>query len=65
MSRNVQYRISSICHQSMEKLSPEEAVEILRKHGTEVSIQEAEKILEFLRMLAEIQVAQYIRQQAK
>jgi hypothetical protein len=45
----------------VEKMQPEDAVEILRKHGTEVTIQQATLILEFLRMLANIAVAQYLR----
>lgn len=46
----------------MEKIQPQQAMEILRKHGTEVTIQQAEEILEFLKMLAEIQIAQWSRQ---
>lgn len=45
----------------MEKLQPKDAVEILRQHGTEVTIEQAVLILEFLRMLANIAVAQYLR----
>jgi hypothetical protein len=45
----------------VEKLQPKEAVEILRQHGTEVTIEQAVLILEFLRMLANIAVAQYLR----
>ena len=43
-------------------MQPQQAVEILRKHGTEVTIQQAEEILKFLRMLADIQVAQWLRE---
>ena len=45
----------------MEKMQPEEAVEILYIHGTEITIEQAKKILEFLRMLAKIAVDQYLR----
>jgi len=45
----------------VEKLQPEDAVEILRQYGTEVTVEQAVRILEFLRMLANIAVAQYLR----
>lgn len=45
----------------MEKLTPEWAAEVLRKHGREVTIEQAAIILEFLRKLATIAVAQYLR----
>lgn len=67
--RNVQFiRLNVFVHNHnpkriMEKLTPEKAVKILRKHGTDITIQEAEQILEFLRMLADIQVAQWLRKQ--
>ena len=44
----------------MDKLQPEKAVEILRAHGVVVSVEEAKRILEFLRKLAEIAVTQYL-----
>jgi len=43
-----------------QKLTPEKAVEILRKEGKEVTIAEAEKILDFLRNLAKIVVKHYL-----
>lgn len=46
----------------MEMMRPEDVVEILRKHGNEVTLEQAKQILEFLRMLADIAVAQYLRQ---
>jgi hypothetical protein len=45
----------------MDKMQPEAAVEILRKHGREVTIEEAKQIVDFIYMLAEIAVAQWLR----
>jgi hypothetical protein len=45
----------------VEKMQLKDAVEILRRHGTEITIEQAVLILEFLRMLANIAVAQYLR----
>jgi len=45
----------------MEKLKPEQAVELLRKKGIEVSLEQAVVILEFLHLLANILIAQYLR----
>jgi hypothetical protein len=45
----------------MDKLQPEKAVEILRQHGVEVSLEQAKLILEFLRKLAEMAVTQYLK----
>jgi hypothetical protein len=42
-------------------LKPEKAVEILQKHGLEVTTEQAGLILEFLRKLADIAVTQYLR----
>jgi len=42
-------------------LEPEKAVEELRKDGLEVTTEQARLILEFLRKLADIAVAQYLR----
>lgn len=44
----------------MEKLKPEQAVEMLRKKGMEVTIEQAAMILEFLCLLANIIVTQYL-----
>ena len=46
----------------MEKIQPEKVVEILRQKGTEVTLEEARLILEFLRKLADITVTQYLNQ---
>ena len=45
----------------MEKMQPEDAVELLRKHGMEVTVEQAKQILEFFRILANIAVTQYLR----
>ncbi len=39
--------------------TPEETVEILKKHGEIVTIEEAKLILEFLRNLAKLALEQY------
>jgi hypothetical protein len=44
-----------------EKVSPAKAVEMLRKEGVDVSLEEAHSILEFLRIIAKIAVNQYLR----
>ena len=45
----------------MEKIPPEKAVEILKKSGLNVSIEQAKIILEMLNKLANIAVSQYLR----
>ncbi len=45
----------------MEKLKPEQAVELLRKKGIGVSLEQAVVILEFLHLLANILIAQYLK----
>jgi hypothetical protein len=45
----------------MDKLQPEKAVEILRQHSVEVTVEQARLILEFLRKLADIAVTQYLK----
>jgi hypothetical protein len=44
----------------MEKMAPEKAVEMLRKKGIEVSVEQAALMLEFLRLLADIIVAEHL-----
>jgi len=44
----------------MEMMTPKEAVEILRTHGTQVSEEEAKIILEFMVNLANISLSQYL-----
>jgi len=45
----------------MEKLSPEKVAAMLKEKGVEVSIEHAASILKFLRKLANIVVAQYLK----
>ena len=42
-------------------LTPERVVQILKKKGTEVDIEEAKTILEFVKKIAHIAVNQYLR----
>jgi len=44
----------------MDRLQPEKAVEMLRQKGMEVSVEEAKMILEFLEVLANIVVENYL-----
>jgi hypothetical protein len=45
----------------MEKIQPEKVMEILRQNGVEVTLEQAKLILAFLRKLADIAVAQYLK----
>lgn len=45
----------------MEKIQPEKVVEMLRQQGVEVTLEQAKIILAFLRKLADIDVAQYLK----
>ncbi len=42
------------------KLTPERAFKMLQKEGMEITLEEAEKILEFLRKLANIAVSKHL-----
>lgn len=42
-------------------LTPERVKQILRKKGTEVDLEEAQAILEFVKKIAHIAVNQYLR----
>lgn len=42
-------------------ITPERVVKILKEHGTEVTLEEARIILDFMRKLARITVNQYLR----
>jgi hypothetical protein len=44
----------------MDKLRPEQALEVLQQHGVQVTLEQAGMILEFLRKLADIAVTQYL-----
>lgn len=43
----------------MDSLTPKQAIEILAKHGTIITVTEAEKVLEFFQLLAELTLDQY------
>lgn len=45
----------------MERMKPDAAVEILQRHGLQVSREQAVLILEFVYTMAEIAVAQCLR----
>lgn len=42
-------------------LTPEKAVEILKKYGTIVTVEEAKLILDFMYKLAKLSVEQYVK----
>ncbi|TZF84633.1 hypothetical protein FW774_06515 [Pedobacter sp. BS3] len=42
-------------------LTPERVIQILKKKGTEVDIEEAKTILDFVKKIAHIAVNQYLR----
>ncbi|HUH34295.1 MAG TPA: hypothetical protein VL022_00540 [Moheibacter sp.] len=47
------------------KLTPERAHKMLQKEDMEITLEEAEKILEFLRKLANIAVSNYLKNKGK
>ena len=47
----------------MEQMKPEKAVEVLKKHGQDVTVEEAKLILDFMYKFANIAVAQVLRRQ--
>ena len=47
----------------MKKIKAEEIVAILQKHGTVVTVEQAEKIWEFMYAMAEIALDQVMREQ--
>ena len=40
-------------------LSPNKAVELLKKHGTNVSVEDAESILDFMNRMADLTIKDY------
>jgi len=44
-----------------KKITPQQAVDILGKHGTKVTLKEAELILEFMYAFAKLSVDQYVK----
>jgi hypothetical protein len=47
----------------MEKIKPEKALEMLRKKGVDISLEQAAQVLELLRKFANIMVSQYLANQ--
>ena len=48
----------------MQKLQSEKALEVLQQNGMQVTLEQAEIILEFLRNLAGITVTQYLNNES-
>ena len=49
----------------MEKIKPEKALEMLRKKGVDISLEQAAQVLELLRKFANIMVSQYLASQRR
>lgn len=49
----------------MEKIKPEKALEMLRKKGVDISLEQAAQVLELLRKFANIMVSQYLERQRR
>lgn len=49
----------------MEMMKPEKAVEILKRHGQIVTVEQAQMILDFIYKLASIAVSQVLRNQER
>lgn len=47
----------------MEKIKSEKALEMLRKKGVDISLEQAAQVLELLRKFANIMVSQYLASQ--
>jgi hypothetical protein len=47
----------------MERVKPEEVIEILKKHNVDISVEQAGQILELLRKFAHIVVSQHLENQ--
>ena len=47
----------------MEKMQPEQVMAILREHGMEITVEFAEQILEYYYTMADIAVAQILREE--
>ncbi len=46
-----------------DKITPERAIEILRKDGLEVNFEQAKLILKFLYQMADVAIEQYMKKQ--
>lgn len=42
-------------------ITPQQAIEILKKHGTIVTLEQAKKILEFMNKLSKIAIEHYVK----
>ena len=49
----------------MEKIKPEKALEMLRKKGVDISLEQTAQVLELLRKFANITVSQYLKSQRR
>lgn len=49
----------------MGKMSPEKVIQILKEHGTIVTLDEAKIILDFMNMLASITVEIYLKKESE
>jgi hypothetical protein len=45
------------------QMTPQRAQKILKEYGTNLTLEESEKVIEFLEMLAKMAVAQYLREE--
>lgn len=52
-------------NEEKKKITPEKALEILRADGLEITLEQAEKILEIMRKLAGISLSKYLRKWQK
>ena len=49
----------------MEKIKPEKALEMLKKKGVDISLEQAAQVLELLRKFANIMVSQHLEGQRR
>lgn len=49
----------------MEKIKQEKALEMLRKKGVDISLEQTAQVLELLRKFANIMVSQYLESQRR
>ena len=47
-------------NEELNRITPDKAIEILRKDGIDVNIEEAQFILDFLYVMANIAIEQYV-----
>lgn len=44
----------------MDKMTPVKAQEIMKKHGQQITLTQAQEVLKFMRMLASFEVKKYL-----